>query len=259
MRQSGIILLASFLFLISLPKLSVQDAEAIFTQATKNLVSGDIEMDMEVKTTDSKGRVKEKGFKVLVANFGDVEKMKVSWQKPERAKGTTIIITTTPNEIGVIEVYTPSNGKVRKLKATEENMKLVGSEFSMINMKMGDPKELLFTYLKSEVLNGKDCHIIDVKSKSKDATDLSKGRLWIETQSYKIVQIKVYDDKGKHITLVELSNFKPIAGIANKIQPMKMVSRDINKNKITSINILKISKPIGVSEADFVFPQRGNL
>ena len=64
---------------------------------SKQLLSENMELTIEMNITDSKGRVKEKGFNILSAKFGEIEKMKVNWQKPERAKGTAIIITTPPN------------------------------------------------------------------------------------------------------------------------------------------------------------------
>ncbi len=234
--------------------LSAQNAKDIFLNATKQLVSKNLEIGMRINSTDKKGRVKKKEFVVLLAKLGEIEKMKVSWEKPERAKGITVIITTPPNDIGVIEVYTPSNGKVRKLKATEENMNMVGSEFSLMNMDMGKEENLTFNYLGQEKIEGKICHIIEAKDKEKKGQ--SKGVFFIEENTFQILQINIFDNKGKQTTEVNMSDYEPIANLHNKIHPKHIVSKDLKKQKRTDIEVMRINYQSDIKEADFSLPEQ---
>ena len=109
-----------------------ENAREVFTRATGQILTENMELILEMNITDKKGRVKEKGYEILVARFGDVEKTRMCFQKPVEAKGTTVIFTEIPDETGLIEVFTPSNGKIRKLQATPENMQMVGSEAQMV-------------------------------------------------------------------------------------------------------------------------------
>ena len=162
-----------------------EDPRQVYDRATGQMLSGDMEILLELDIKDKKGRIREKSFEVLIASFGEVEKTKMSWQKPEAAKGTTVIFTQIPDETGLIEVYTPSNGKIRKLKATPENMKMVGSEVQMTSVSTQDPDELMFTHLPEQEVEGKPCHNIEVKDKNN--TDQARGELLIEKDSYRIV------------------------------------------------------------------------
>jgi hypothetical protein len=138
------------LVLVQFSLLGQDDAREIFTKARAQLLTENMQLKMELDIKDKRGRVKEKGFEVLVASFGDVEKTRMSWEKPVEAKGTTIIFTEHPGETGLIEVFTPSNGKIRKLKATPENMALIGSEAQMTNISAQDPDELTFSLLEPQ-------------------------------------------------------------------------------------------------------------
>jgi hypothetical protein len=234
-----------------------EDAKEIYTKATGQLLVENMQMEMELEITDKRGRVKEKGFEVYMAKFGDTEKTKMSWLKPEEAKGTTIILTEPQGETGLIEVFTPSNGKVRKLKATADNMELVGSEMSMTTMPTQDLDELDFKLLDSQELEGKSCYNIEIKAEN--ATDAARGEMLVEKDTYRIVQVTVYDINGVKTSLVKLSNFQPIDGASKKVQPMLIVTKDYTTNKQTEMRVLKISSRTDLTEEDFQLPKERDI
>jgi Outer membrane lipoprotein-sorting protein len=228
------------------------DAREIFTKATAQLLTENMQLKMELDIKDKRGRVKEKGFEVLVASFGDVEKTRMSWEKPVEAKGTTIIFTEHSGETGIIEVFTPSNGKIRKLKATPENMALIGSEAQMTNISAQDPDELTFSLLEPQEANGKKCFTI--VAKDKNSTDNARGELLIEMDSYRIVQITVYNEKGNKSSLVKLSDYQPVDGPDNKIQAMLILTEDFESQKQTEMRVLEIFSRPDLKETDFLLP-----
>lgn len=228
------------------------DPREIFTRATDMLLTRDLEMVMDIEVQDKKGRVKQKGYEILMTRFGDVLKTRMSWLKPEQARGTTVVFTESPGETGLIEVYTPSNGKIRKLKATQANMDMVGSEMQITNITARDPDDLAFMLLPPTEVNGKSCHTLVVKDK--EFKDQARGELLIEKDSYHIVQILVFDMYGKQISTVKLSDFQPVAGLNNKIQPMHIVSEDLNNQQTTDIRIFKITVRPDLSAEDFKLP-----
>lgn len=229
-----------------------EDPQQIYDRATNQMLSGNMEILMELDIKDKKGRIKEKGFEVIVGTFGEVQKTKMSWQKPEAAKGTTVIFTELPDETGLIEVYTPSNGKIRKLKATPENMEMVGSEAQMTGMTSRDSDELNFTHLPARELEGIPCHNIEVKDK--ENTDQARGELLIEKETYRLLQISVFDKNGKQTSLVTLSDFQPVTGLETKVQPMRIITEDYENKKQTDMRVLKIASRTDLTEEDFMLP-----
>jgi hypothetical protein len=233
-----------------------EEARDIFIRATDQLLTENLELVMDMEATDKKGRVKEKGYEIIMTRFGDVLKTKMSWLKPEQAKGTTVIFTEKPGETGLIEVYTPSNGKVRKLKATQANMDMVGSEMQVTNLTARDPDDLVFLPLPPQDVDGKSCHTVVVKDKG--FKDQARGELLIEMDSYRIVRIKVFDMYGKQVSTVELSDFQSVPGTRNKIQPMRIVTEDLRNQKITEMRVLKIAARSDMTEKDFELPREIN-
>ena len=229
-----------------------ESAKEVFTRATDQLLTENMELSLEMSIKDKKGRVKEKGYDILVASFGDVQKTKMSFQKPVQAKGTTVIFTQQPDETGLIEVFTPSNGKIRKLQATPDNMKMVGSEAQITNVTRQDPDELEFIMLQVKELEGIRCYTIEVKGK--ESTGEARGELVIEINKNRIRQITVYNDEGTKTSFVQLSDFQRVEGFSGKMQPMKIVTEDFENQKITEMKILKVVSRSDLSEADFQLP-----
>jgi len=229
-----------------------EDARVVYDRASSQMLSGDMEILLELDIKDKKGRIKEKSFEVLVGSFGEVEKTKMSWKKPEAAKGTTVIFTELPDETGLIEVYTPSNGKIRKLKATPDNMAMVGSEAQMTSLTGRDPDELKFAHLPTREVEGTPCFNIEVKDK--ENTDQARGELLIEKETYRIVQISVFDKNGKQTSLVSLSDFQPVEGLETKVQPMRIITEDFENKKQTEMRVLKVTSRTDLTEEDFLLP-----
>ena len=249
------LIIFSFSLLISVSLRGQDDAKEVFTRATDQMLTGNMEMVMEMESRDKKGRVKEKGYEILMASFGEVDKTKMTWQKPVQAKGTTVIFTERPGEVGLIEVYTPSNGKTRKIKASPENKDMVGSEAMITNIAAQDPEGLAFMFLPPQELNGKNCYTVVVKDK--DFKDQARGELLVEMDSYRIVQISVFDMYGKQTSLVKLSDYQAIDGMRNKIQPRHIISEDLKNQQVTDIRVTKVVPRTDLSEEDFKLPVEG--
>ena len=246
-----------FTLIIPMSLWGQDDAREIFTRATDQMLTQNMEIVLEMDITDKKGRTKVKGYEILMASLGDVEKTKMSFQKPEQAKGTTVIITKRPGDAGLIEVYTPANGKTRKLKATADNMDMVGSEAQITNMTARDPDELAFMFLPPQEVDGKNCYTVVVKDK--DFKDQARGELAIEEDTYHIVQISVFDMYGKQTSLVKLSDFQAVEGAGKKIQPRRIVSEDLKNQKITDMRVLKVASRTDLTEEDFKLPVQQDM
>ena len=65
------------------------------------------------------------------------------------------------------------------------------------------------------------------------------------------MQIVSYDEDGNQASITKLSDFQPINGAKNKIQPMLILAEDIESNKHTRMQVLNISPRNDLKEEDF--------
>lgn len=250
-RIRSILLLS--LIVLTLPGLAQDDPKAIFTRALDQMMTDQVELSMDIETTDDKGRVKEKAYDILMKKFGEVEKTRMVMQKPERAKGITVVITSTPRETGVIEVLTPANGKIRKMKATPENMDQVGSNLILSSLTSLVREGLSYGMEGKQVVDGKNCYSLLIN----DHSDIKgmNGKFLVEEGTYHLVGIELFDDKGTSTSVTRLSDFKTIAGTKGKIQAMRIDTENMVDKSKTQMQVTHIAHRPDLKEADFVIQE----
>lgn len=244
LRHTSFILL---LFL-SIPSFGQDTAETIFKKASDKLLLNNMELSITIKETSRSKQVKEKNFNVLMAKFGMVEKTKTVIQKPLLAKGVTIVITNYPKKVGLIEIFTPANGKIRKLKATPQNMERVGASSPLSNYTSKDPNDLNFKLIGKQQLDDKSCYLIMVTEKMD--TNGAKAEFLIDEESFHILQIASYDTSGNK-SITTLTDFQDIKDFKGKVYPMHIVTKLMKDGEEKDMKVLSLTIRSDVKEEDF--------
>lgn len=224
------------------------NSRSIFSKATDQLLTHQMELSLEIKETQRNGKEKLKAIQVIRTKFGTIEKTKTIIEKPTRAKGVTIVVTDIPDAVGTIEILTPANGKVRKLKNTSKNQALVGSNASLSSYTIRDTSELDFEDLGKQSYNGSSCHLLRVFEK--DNAQGEYAEFYIADTDFRILQIIQKDKNGKVQSATSFSNFQPIEGAKGKLQPRTIRTTD-NKGKVTQLKVHSVSFRPDLTEADF--------
>lgn len=237
-------------FAFCLPVIGQDNAAEIFGKAADQLLTENLELSIEIKEVASNGKSKGKQYNVLIGKFGGVEKTKTVVQQPTKLKGITIVITSYPDEEGLIEIFTPANGKIRKMKANSKNMDLVNSGVSIANYTSKDRDQLSFAFKGNEEIDGKACYKLEVN----DVLDLENGKTeyLIEEKTYHILKIIAFNKDGTAKSSTTYSDFQPIGQPKGKIQPMFMVNKDLKKARHSEIKVLKISARPDLKEENFI-------
>ncbi|MGW8317299.1 MAG: outer membrane lipoprotein-sorting protein, partial [Bacteroidales bacterium] len=169
---------------------------------------------------------------------------------PERARGVTIVITKSPEETGVIEVFTPSNGKVRKMKATPENLERVGSSYILSDYSSKALNDMQFSMVGTEDVEGEPCYILDAGEQKNE--DGMKARFVIEENSYRIREIQILDEEGNPTSVTRLSEYQPVDGLQGKLQPTHILTEDLKEKTVTEMQITKVTYRPDLKKEDFI-------
>ena len=250
----SILLISSIV--ITIPGLAQDNPKAIFTRALDKMMTDQMELSMDIETTDDKGRIREKAYDILMAKFGEVEKTRMVMQKPQRAKGITVVITSTPGETGVIEVLTPANGKIRKMKATPENMDQVGSNLILSSLTSLIREGLSYSLEGMQEVDGKNCYSLRVNDHS-DSKGMN-GKFLVEEGSYHLVRIQLFNDKEESTSITRLSDFKSVAGTNGKVQAMKIATDNLTDKSQTRMQVTKVAHRPDLKEEDFTIQLSSN-
>lgn len=227
-----------------------EDPKIIFSRATDRVLTNQMELSIHIRTTESNGRTSEKAYDILMGRFGEEDRMRMVMQEPERARGVTIVITQHSDEEGIIEVFTPSNGKVRKMKATPENLERVGSSYILADYSSKALDDMQFSLEGSEDLDGKSCYLLDAREEGN--ADGMKARFLIEENSYRIREIRVLDQEGEPTSITKLSDFRPVAGLQGKEQPMHILTEDLKEKTVTEMQITNVTYRPDLAKEEFI-------
>jgi outer membrane lipoprotein-sorting protein len=230
-----------------------EDAREIFKKAADQVLTDKMELTVHVETVEQNGRSEEKEYDILIGRFGNAEKTRMIMQQPERARGITVVITALPGETGVIEVFTPSNGKVRKMKATPENMARFGSTMVLSGYSSQEIDDLEISLAGSGEEAGKTCYLLDVKER--EDPDAVKARLMVDEDNYRLLKILFYDLEGNNSGFASLSDYQPVQGTRGKIQPMRIESQDFIEKTVTRMQLLKVTPRPDLKEEEFVLEE----
>ena len=223
--------------------------EEIFSRSLDQMLTNQMELSMRIEATDNRGRITEKEYDILMARFEETDMMRMIMQQPERAKGITIVITQQPEEEGIIEVFTPSNGKVRKMKATPENLERVGSSFVLAEYGSSALEDMAFTHAGTGELEGDPCYIVEAREKENPSGKLV--RFMIGENTYHLRQIEVLNETGEVVSLTRLADFQPVEGLAGKAYPISIHTENFEDHTVNKIEILQVSHRPELKEEDF--------
>lgn len=230
-----------------------EDPEAIFSRAVDQVLTNQMELSIHIRTTESNGRTEEKAYDILMGRFGEEDMMRMIMQEPERARGVTIVISQTSGKDGIIEVFTPSNGKVRKMKATPENLDRVGSSYILADYSGRALDDMQFSLEGTEELEGKICDVIDAREA--ENPEGMKARFLIEKNSHRLREIRILNEEGEITSITKLSEYHPIEGMHEKVQPMRIVTENLKEKTVTDMQITNVLHRPNLNKEDFVLEE----
>jgi hypothetical protein len=181
----------------------------------------------------------------------------IVFQEPASVKGSRFLTMENQGREKDQWIFLPGPGKIRRIAASEGSGSFMGSDFSYDDISSADRKTDLDNHkiLRTEKLNGKDCHVIESASKDQNY-QYSKMIQWIDTSSYVIYKIELYDRKGSQVKLLEIPEYHETQG---RLAPYVTKMTSLAEGTSTSINVvtLKYDDPIPESVFTTKFLETG--
>lgn len=230
-----------------------EDPETIFSRAVDRVLTNQMELSIRIQTTESNGRTEEKAYDILMGRFGEEDMMRMVMQEPERARGVTIVISQMPDETGVIEVFTPANGKIRKMRATPENLERVGSSYILSDYSSKAMDDMQFSLQGTEDVEGSPSYVIDAREAENG--DGMGARFLIDEDNYHIHEIRILDEEGEPTSVTRLTEYLPVKGLQGKVQPTQIVTEDLKEKTVTKMQITKVTYRPDLKKEDFILEQ----
>lgn len=121
------------------------------------------------------------------------------FQSPPDVKGTGFLSWSYADDSKDDDqwLFLPALRKVRRISAGNKNDYFMGSDFTYDDMGERKVSEDTHKRVKSEVLNGVDCWVVESLPKKRGM--YSKRLTWVEKTNWLIQKVDYYDRKDRHL------------------------------------------------------------
>lgn len=165
------------------------------------------------------GRKRSRQMVMIRKDFGSQgdQKYYIYFLEPGDVRRTSFLVWKYPSKDDERWIFIPAVDLVRRVAAEDKRSSFIGSDFTYEDISGRDVEADDHKLLKSETINGRDCHVIE--SIPRDKADYSKRISWVDKKSYLPVKEEYYDlqnDLYRVFTADEIKD-KQISDLPNAV------------------------------------------
>lgn len=211
-------LLIPLLILLFISSITAQTADQILEKVDANMSSKNriVESEMIIHGKRNSRTISSRSYSV-----GD-KKSFTEYLSPAREKGTKMLKLEDK-----LWIYSPSTDRIIQISGHMLRQSVMGSDLSYEDMM--DDRTLTETYdatiVGEEILDGKNCYILELKAKVSDVAYNSR-KMWIDKEHFVPLKEDLFAKSGQLLKRTTLSDIKKIQG---RWFPTKMVYKDMLK------------------------------
>ncbi len=203
-------------------------------------------MDMSNKTkmilTNSKGKTRSNA---MISKSMDGNKKQLIWfLEPKDDKGVAFLKIEHDDKDDEMRMWLPAFKKVRRISSKKKGDAFMGSDLSYEDLSSRNLDENDYNRLDDEIVDGKDCYVLEITPGEEANSSYSKHVSWIEKSSLMGVKEESYDKRGrlkkvKEFTFQILMDYHVIE---------RVFVEDVQKNHTTEVTFSNVQVDSGIDK-----------
>ena len=213
--------------------LYAQDAASIVHSSRNRIQSDTISSRSRMVITAKNGSTSERLIDQYSKDGPNGGRTVIVFQQPKNVAGTRFLTMDTASGGTDQWIFLPELRKVRRIAASESSGSFMGTDFSYDDISAMDRDASMDNHklLREETFNGNLCYVIE--SIPKDSSfQYSKTISWIDKEKLLSYKVELYNRRGEHIKLMEMSNFEDKQG---RLTPMQTKVSTVGAGTSTTI------------------------
>jgi outer membrane lipoprotein-sorting protein len=222
--------------------------QEIMEKVYDNPTGDDMQGELTMTLTNSRGEQRVRQLKQFVKDFGEVEKKIMFFLSPADVRNTSFMNWSYSDGRDDDQwIYLPALKRVRRISSDSKSDYFMGSDFTYDDLGDRHPNEDNHKLLREETVEGKDCYVIE--SVPKDPSYMySKTITWVMKDNYLGLKREFYDNKGRLLKELNIKKFDSIQGIWIILETEM---KNVQKNHRTDMDFKKVEINKGVSDNQF--------
>ncbi len=209
------------------------------------------EARIKMTLIDKRGGKRVRHFTIKRKSIGKNTKVLIRFISPPDVKGTGYLIIQPSDAEDELYIYFPASKKLRRLKSKEGSKSFMGSDFSNSDLKQREIEEDTHRLLRTEIVEGKDCYVVESIPKDLDGTQYSRTVSRIRKDIFVTQKTDFYDKEGR---LLKQLFVEKVEKIENRWTIIRSRMENIVKNHKTVMELEEIK--FDVELPDRLFTKR---
>ena len=236
-----IIILFVIIFSTSYP----QDGMAIAKMVDKRKAPQDIVSKTTMLLTNSKGKTRTST--ILSKSINNGSKQILWFLNPADDKGVAFLKIAHDDKADEMRMWLPAFKKVRRISSSKKGDSFMGSDLTYEDMTNRALDENNYKRLEDDIVEGKECFVLEVVPNAEIKSTYSKHITWVEKETLIAMKEESYDLVG-NLRKKKMFLFKSLSGY-NVIS--NIFVEDIQKNHTTNLTMGDIKVDSGLDESLF--------
>jgi len=222
-----------------------QDGMAIAKMVDERKAPQDIVSKTTMLLTNSKGKTRTST--ILSKSINNSSKQILWFLNPADDKGVAFLKIEHDDKADEMRMWLPAFKKVRRISSSKKGDSFMGSDLSYEDMTSRALDENNYKRLENDMVDGKECFVLEVVPNAEIKSTYSKHITWVEKETLIAIKEESYD-LGGSLRKKKKFFFDSISGydVINEI-----FVEDIQKNHTTKLTMDDIKVDSGLDESLF--------
>ena len=222
-----------------------QDGMAIAKMVNERKAPQDIVSKTTMLLTNSKGKTRTST--ILSKSINNSSKQILWFLNPADDKGVAFLKIEHDDKADEMRMWLPAFKKVRRISSSKKGDSFMGSDLSYEDMTSRSLDENNYKRLENDMVDGKECFVLEVVPNAEIKSTYSKHITWVEKETLIAIKEESYD-LGGSLRKKKKFFFDSISGydVINEI-----FVEDIQKNHTTKLTMDDIKVDSDIDESLF--------
>ena len=222
-----------------------QDGMAIAKMVDERKAPQDIVSKTTMLLTNSKGKTRTST--ILSKSINNSSKQILWFLNPADDKGVAFLKIEHVDKADEMRMWLPAFKKVRRISSSKKGDSFMGSDLSYEDMTSRALDENNYKRLENDMIDGKECFVLEVVPNAEIKSTYSKHISWVEKETLIAIKEESYD-LGGNLRKKKMFLFKTLSGY-NVIS--NIFVEDIQKNHTTKLTMDDIKVDSDIDESLF--------
>ena len=222
-----------------------QDGMAIAKMVDERKAPQDIVSKTTMLLTNSKGKTRTST--ILSKSINNSSKQILWFLNPADDKGVAFLKIEHVDKADEMRMWLPAFKKVRRISSSKKGDSFMGSDLSYEDMTSRALDENNYKRLENDMIDGKECFVLEVVPNAEIKSTYSKHITWVEKETLIAIKEESYD-LGGNLRKKKMFLFKSLSGY-NVIS--NIFVEDIQKNHTTKLTMDDIKVDSDIDESLF--------